>query len=253
VSRFRIDQPHLAPVVAFGQHRGDPVDAAELSLPALRRRFRSPPDWTPEAIEDRVLPPGTPERPAAVLIPLLTRGEGLAMLLTRRSESLAQHRGQIAFPGGRIDPLDASAQAAALRETHEEIGIAPGQVEILGMLPRYRTGTGYVVTPVVGHVEPAPDLGSLRIEPGEVAEVFEVPLGFLMDPANHERRSIVLPDESGEPDDPGNRDARIRSRSFYSMPWRPADGRDAEYFIWGATAAMLRNFYRFLAAASGAR
>ena len=240
-SRYRIEDPRQMPVVPFGFEPGASVPASVYSPPALRRRFASPPVWVPELLEDRPVDPLQLARPAAVLIALMDRPEGMSMLLTRRSEHLKSHRGQIAFPGGRVDASDASAIAAALRETHEEVGIPPSIVEVLGTLPEYLTGSGYRITPVVGRVDPAPALDRLRLEPAEVAEVFEVPLAFLMDPANHQRRlaSWVEDGVSG-------------SRSFLAMPWQaPAeDIRFAlpEYFIWGATAAMLRNLYRFLSA-----
>lgn len=241
MSRTRIEHPQAMPIVDDGRHRGDPVAPADLELAALRRRFAAPPAWTPELHEDRQLEPEVIARPAAVLIPLISRQGGLTLLLTRRSDLLVQHRGQIAFPGGRIDPGDLSPVDAALRETHEEVGIARDQVEILGALPQYRTGTGYVITPIVGHVDPAPDIAQLKIERDEVAEVFEVPLWFLMDPANHQQRAVAWPDAAAG-------DAAAAVRRFYAMPWRPLPDGEAEYFIWGATAAMLRNLYRFLAA-----
>ncbi len=209
---------------------------------ALRRRFSRPPPWTPELFEDRPHDPVVGLRPAAVLIGFLQREDGVALLLTRRSERLVSHRGQIAFPGGRVDASDASPIDAALRETHEEVGIAPGRIEVLGTLPEYRTGSGYRITPVVGLIEPAPVLAELVIEPGEVAEVFEVPARFLMDPGNHQRRMASWVEEGV-----------ATSRSFLAMPWQTAfdaagPPTSREYFIWGATAAILRNLYRFLAA-----
>jgi len=205
------------------------VPAERLTPLALRSRFSHPPDWTPEHIDDRFrLDTATP-RAAAVLIPLVMRIEGLSVLLTERTAHLSSHAGQVAFPGGRTEPTDASPVATALRETEEEIGLARVHVEIIGQLPQYITGSGFAVTPVVGLVEPE---HTLRIDDNEVAEIFEVPLAFLTDPANHQRRVYAWDDGA--------------QRSFLAMPWRRPDGR--EHFIWGVTAAMLRNLYRFLSA-----
>lgn len=167
-------------------------------------------------------PQRPPLRAAAVLIPIVDRPEGPSFLLTRRSDSLVRHTGQIAFPGGRLDPGEGVVEAA-LREADEEVGLKAGFVEPLGLSDRYETVTGFVVTPVVGWVRAGFDL---RADPAEVAEVFEVPWAFLMDPANHRRDSY---DRDG---------AR---RWFWAMPWPEAGG--AERYIWGATAGMLRALY----------
>ena len=153
-------------------------------------------------------------RPAAVLVPLVNREEGLTVLLTQRSANLPDHPGQISFPGGRIEPEDADADAAALREANEEIGLPGPRVTLLGRLADYETVTGYRVTPVVGWVEPpfpvVPD-------PVEVADVFEVPLAFLLDPANQQRHFRMQ---------------GLVRRDFWAIPY-------GERYIWGATAAML--------------
>jgi 8-oxo-dGTP pyrophosphatase MutT (NUDIX family) len=174
------------------------------------------------------------ERPAAaasVLIPLVARDE-VTVLLTQRTDHLTDHPGQISFPGGRVEDGDADATATALREAEEEIGLERFRIDVLGSLPTYTTGTGFIVTPVVGLVRPG---FVLRPDANEVAEVFEVPLAFLMDPSNHQRHAV----EFG-----GAR------REFLSIPWQGTNalGQARRYFIWGATAAMLRNFYRFLSA-----
>ena len=168
---------------------------------------------------------------AAVLVAVVLRHEP-TVLLTQRTDHLTDHPSQISFPGGRTEPGDADAAATALREAHEEIGLEAFEVEVLGALPTYTTGTGFIVTPVVGLVQPGV---RLRAAPFEVAEVFEVPLAWLMNPANHQRHAVEM--------------AGAR-REFISIPWQGADaqGRPRRYFIWGATAAMLRNLYRFLAA-----
>lgn len=217
--------------------RAPALPAERLTIGELRARFARPRYWKPEFIDDSFHVEGAVMRPAAVLIPLIERPGGVVLLLTLRSESLLSHSGQVAFPGGRVDDTDASVVDAALRETREEIGIESDAIEVLGEMPEYQTGTGYVITPVVGLVDPAVSVATLKPEPAEVAEVFEVPLAFLMDPANHQRRLFSWKQDDVE-----------FQRSFFTMPWRPDPALPQEYFIWGATAAMLRNLYRFLAA-----
>jgi 8-oxo-dGTP pyrophosphatase MutT (NUDIX family) len=158
-------------------------------------------------------------KPAAVLCPIVMRPEGETFLLTRRSETLRKHTGQIAFPGGRCDPGETVVETA-LREAEEEIGLERSFVEVAGLLTPYETVTGYLVTPVVGFVKPG---FSLTINPDEVAEAFEAPFAFLMDEANHLR-------QFREPTGGGER------RYFYAMPFE-------DYYIWGATAGMLRGFF----------
>lgn len=161
-------------------------------------------------------------RPAAVLVPVVHRpGEGLSVLFTRRTAHLNDHAGQISFPGGRSEPEDGTPAATALRETEEEIGLARAHVEVLGSLSEYTTVTAYRVTPVVGLVS-APFV--IQPDSFEVAEVFEVPLEFLLDPANHQRNTVLQ---------------KGWQREYYAVPYR-------DYYIWGATAGMLMNFYNFL-------
>jgi 8-oxo-dGTP pyrophosphatase MutT (NUDIX family) len=155
---------------------------------------------------------------AAVLVPLIVREHGLNVLLTRRSSDLPTHAGQIAFPGGRCEDSDADVGATALREAHEEVGLDPSHVTLLGVSDAYETVTRFAVTPVVGLVDPA---ATLRPDPREVAEIFEVPLSFLMDPANHV---------------PQSREYEGVARRFYAMPY-------GDYYVWGATAGMLRALY----------
>ncbi len=157
-----------------------------------------------------------PLTPAAVLFPIVLRDGGQTVLLTQRTAHLKDHPGQISFPGGRVEEEDASPVHTALRETEEEIGLDQGRVEIVGFLPEYRTGTGFRVTPVVGLVTPP---FHVHPDPFEVAEVFEVPLAFLLDPVNHQRHSLHY---------------RGALRQYFAMPY-------GDYFIWGATAGMIRS------------
>jgi 8-oxo-dGTP pyrophosphatase MutT (NUDIX family) len=160
---------------------------------------------------------------AAVLVPIVMRETGLTVLLTRRTEHLRDHAGQISFPGGRREDTDQSAEETALREADEEVGLIPAQVEVIGQLPEYRTGTGFLVTPVVGLVRPPLNL---RLDDFEVAEAFETPLDFLLDPANHRRHQLKIRGDWHE---------------YWAMPWQG-------YYIWGATAGMLVSLYRFVLA-----
>jgi 8-oxo-dGTP pyrophosphatase MutT (NUDIX family) len=217
----------LDPEFADAALRGAAVAAARLTPSALRERFAAPPAWLPETSTDgRLFYVDHPPRAAAVLVPLIVRAHGVSVLLTERTSHLYEHAGQISFPGGRVEDADPGPSATALRESHEEIGLAPDRVDIIGTLPKYLTASSYLVTPVVGLVERPFEL---RLDAFEVAEAFEVPLAFLMDPINHERRRIEVAD--------------VR-RTFYAMPYTAA----RRYFIWGATAAMLRNLYRLLSA-----
>jgi len=215
--------PEQLPVDAIA---GEAAVPGERLNPAwLRSRFTHPPaDWGMECVDEFgvVIARAAPIR-AAVLVALVQRPAGLTLLLTRRTAHLSSHAGQIAFPGGRSEDVDASPTMTALREAQEEVGLAPEHVEVIGSMPDYHTGTGYIVTPIVALVAPP---FSLRADPAEVAEIFEVPLAFLMDGAHHQRLSAELP--SGR-------------RSFYAMPYE-------KFFIWGATAGMLRNLFHFLRA-----
>jgi 8-oxo-dGTP pyrophosphatase MutT (NUDIX family) len=214
--------------VCFGQPK---VATHFLEPLGLKDRFRSPPPWEPEITDEnrhviaadiiRNRQAAGKVTQAAVLIPLLLKSDGLSVLLTQRTDHLHDHAGQISFPGGRIDPGDASPNDTALRESEEEIGLDRQGVEIIGHLPQYLTVSGYSVTPVVGLVKPQAEY---VLDAFEVADVFEVPLHFLMDPANHQVR--VWESDQG-------------SRRFYSMPYE-------NRFIWGATAGMLRNLYHLL-------
>lgn len=187
----------------------------------LRRAVRgldappSAPTWNAGELVDGIATT-TPQRAAAVLVPLVRRGDALSILFTRRNESLRQHAGQISFPGGGIESTDADAIAAALRETHEETGIAAELVEPFGYLDCLDTVSGYCVTPVVGFVA---GHYSVRLQSAEVDEVFEVPLTFILNPQSLRRERILW---------------RGRERDIFAFDWQ---GRR----IWGATAAILKN------------
>ncbi len=203
-----------------------PSPAPDLGDPALHERMvgrldplhhegdrplTSDYDLSPNALPA----PLEPLTPASVLIALIPRETGHSVLLTRRVDTLRRHAGQIAFPGGRRDQGE-TVWGAALREAHEEVGLHPDFVSLVGLSSPYRTGTGYLITPVVGFVKPG---FSLEANPDEVADIFETPFSYLMDRSNHEEHERVLP--GGE------------TRRFYAMTH---DDR----FIWGATAGMLR-------------
>jgi 8-oxo-dGTP pyrophosphatase MutT (NUDIX family) len=208
------------PVIGVDSHL-PPVPLTLLAAPALRTRFAHPPAWEPEIYREKRFV-DRPPAPASVLVPIVHR-ERPMLLLTERTSHLSTHSGQIAFPGGKRDATDVDAAHTALREAHEEIGLERGATEVIGEMPTYTTGTGFIVTPVFALVDPA---YRLTLNENEVADAFEVPLDFLMDPANHRRHAVEW--------------ANAR-REWFSMPWQ-------DRFIWGATAAMLRNFYRFLSA-----
>ncbi|MBV9827725.1 MAG: CoA pyrophosphatase [Alphaproteobacteria bacterium] len=190
----------------------DPVEAA-----AFRHAIRGDHDLNPG-----LTLPSTALRPAAVLVPLISHDAGMAVLLTQRTAHLTAHAGQISFPGGRIEEHDADAVAAALRETEEEVGLPRDRVEVIGRLDTYVTGTGFEITPIVGTIAPP---YPLTIDPFEVAEAFEVPLGYILDRRNHQRVE---------------RESAGRVRAFFILPY---DGRN----IWGATAGILVNLAEVLA------
>lgn len=191
-----------------------------LDLAELRRRLaaRSPLEFAVYG-DDGAGRIGTTA--AAVLIPVIAQAQGLTVLFTQRTQHLKSHSGQVSFPGGRAEPGDASAEFTALREAQEEIGLALERVEILGRLPEYHTRTGFRVTPVIGLIQPPLELTP---DPREVESVFEVPLSFLLDPANRQRRT---------------RELQGRSVGFYVFEYQG-------HMIWGATAGMLVNLNKML-------
>lgn len=201
------------------------VPAARLTPAELRARFAKPPQWTPELVAESRFSDRAPAA-ASVLVPLVMRDE-LMVLLTERTAHLSSHSGQIAFPGGKRDAEDADDAATALREAQEEIGLDAHHVEVLGVLPIYTTGSAFHVTPVVGLVQPG---HTVIANPDEVAAIFEVPLAFLMNPANHRHHAVQW---------------QGATRHWLSMPYQDSG---TERFIWGATAGMLRNLYRFMSA-----
>jgi 8-oxo-dGTP pyrophosphatase MutT (NUDIX family) len=160
-------------------------------------------------------------RDAAVLVPVVDHGEGASVILTQRTAALKSHPGQIAFPGGRVDPEDRDVEHAAMREAMEEIGLDASHIEIVGRLPDYVSGSGYRIVPVLSVVRPG---FRLTLNPDEVDAAFEVPLGFLMDPENHRRQSRKWNDQE---------------RFFYEMPF-------GDRYIWGVTAGIIRTLYERL-------
>ena len=217
MARLHFD-PELLPVDSLGGEEA--VASDRLRDEALRARFLNPPPWSPEiTVERLVRPMSGPLTEAAVLLPIVLREEnGPTILFTQRAAHLNDHAGQISFPGGRMESYDESPIATALRETEEEVGISRQHIDVIGSLPEYHTGTGFRVTPVVGIVKPPFEVTP---DPFEVAEVFEVPLAFLMDGMHHQRRTAEFV---------------TGSRTFYVMPYD-------RFFIWGATAGMLRNLF----------
>jgi 8-oxo-dGTP pyrophosphatase MutT (NUDIX family) len=230
-SQFIFD-PKEVPIVARDSHM-PAVEQSLLTPDGLRLRFAQEKQWQVEVTDENRAAlaregsvragRGNELTPAAVLIPLIMYENELKILLTQRTAHLHDHPGQISFPGGRSDPEDTSAIDTALREAKEEIGLPSDRVEVLGSLPHYLTITGYQVTPVVSLV----DAGH-AYEPDEfeVADIFEVPMAYLMNPHHHEQRMWQSPQGY---------------RRFYAMPYE-------NKFIWGATAGMLRNLYHFLKA-----
>jgi 8-oxo-dGTP pyrophosphatase MutT (NUDIX family) len=193
-----------------------------LDVPGLRERLkRTPPAFSVYG-DDGVGREAAAVTAAAVLVPIVDHPSGLSVIFTKRTSHLKAHSGQVSFPGGRAEPEDPTPEFTALREAQEEIGLAMERVEVLARLPDYLTRTGFRVTPVVGLIVPPLDLAP---DPREVEDVFEIPLAFLLDPKNHQRRS---------------REIQGRTANYYEIQYQ-------ERSVWGATAGMLVNLYRHLA------
>jgi 8-oxo-dGTP pyrophosphatase MutT (NUDIX family) len=200
-----------------------PFSADDFRLRAARQNGDMDTDYGDHRLNpdlrDLIVRPGL--RDAAVLIPVVDHGGEANVLLTKRTEKLRSHSGQVAFPGGAIDPTDASPEDAAVRETLEEIGLGAADIDVVGRMPDYVSGSGYRIAPVLGIVRPD---YFLTINEDEVDDAFEVPLSFLMNPANHRRESRIWQD---------------RERFFYTMPF-------GERYIWGVTAGIIRTLYERL-------
>jgi 8-oxo-dGTP pyrophosphatase MutT (NUDIX family) len=219
--------PRSQPLVQCAALPGLRPESTQLGF--IRTAFSTSVQWQVEPVFTRsfALDATMPSdiRRAAVLVPLVQRHSGLNVIFTRRAAHLHDHAGQISFPGGRIEPGDENLIATAMRETYEEIGIEPRFVNPIGTQPSFLTSTRFIMTPVIGELLPG---FVIRSDDDEVAEVFEVPLDILLDPHLHRLHQASLPD--GSP------------RYYFSITWQ-------SYFIWGATAVLLRNFYHYLAAA----
>lgn len=226
-SKIPYFDPRAVPALGFDSHM-PAVPAQALDAQALRARFAHPPIWTPEVRNEPSFSDRAPAQ-AAVLVALVMHDEP-TLLLTQRTANLSTHSGQIAFAGGKVDAEDANEAATALREALEEIALGSEHCEVLGNLPSYTTGSAFHITPVVALVQPG---FTLVANPGEVDAVFEIPLAFLMNPAHHARHHIIW--EGAQ-------------REWFSMHWRGTSVAPADWFVWGATAGMLRNLYCFLSA-----
>ncbi|HLS50953.1 MAG TPA: CoA pyrophosphatase [Burkholderiaceae bacterium] len=221
--------PEKQPVITTSK-RLPALDERVLQLGFIQKAFNSSVHWNVEPVFSRSFQADDLQLanivPAAVLFPLVQRESGLHVLFTRRASHLYDHAGQICFPGGRIEDTDPDAIAAALRETEEETGISRKYMEYIGSQPSFLTSTRFTMKPIIGYIKPGFEV---RPDSFEVAEVFEVPLSHLMNPEHHSLHRANLP--AGD------------HRFYFSISWQ-------SYFIWGATAALIRNFYHYLKAAS---
>jgi 8-oxo-dGTP pyrophosphatase MutT (NUDIX family) len=224
MSKLPAFDPQQVPVFQVDTHLAA-VPVQHLTPTALQARFANPPVWQPELVRERQFMDRAPAQ-AAVLMGVVMRDEP-TVLLTQRPAHMSTHAGQIAFAGGKCDEGDVDVAATALREAQEEVGLDICHVQVLGTLPEYVTGSAFYVTPVVALISPAM---TLQLNTQEVSDAFEVPLAFLMNPAHHRWHRYEF---------------EGITREWLSMPYQ--DGEQLR-FVWGATAGMLRNFYRFLRA-----
>ncbi len=224
MSKLPAFDPQQVPVFQVDTHLVA-VSASHLTPQALQARFANPPQWQPELVRERKFMDRQPAQ-AAVLLGVVMRDEP-TVLLTQRPSHMSTHAGQIAFAGGKCDETDTDVAATALREAHEEVGLEAHHVQVLGTLPEYVTGSAFYVTPVVALIAPTM---TLKLNIHEVSDAFEIPLAYLMNPAHHRWHRYEFEGVM---------------REWLSMPYH--DG-DQLRFVWGATAGMLRNFYRFLSA-----
>ncbi len=224
MSKLPAFDPQQVPVFQVDTHLVA-VSASHLTPQALQARFANPPQWQPELVRERKFMDRQPAQ-AAVLLGIVMRDEP-TVLLTQRPSHMSTHAGQIAFAGGKCDETDTDVAATALREAHEEVGLEARHVQVLGTLPEYVTGSAFYVTPVVALIAPTM---TLKLNTHEVSDAFEIPLAYLMNPAHHRWHCYEFEGVM---------------REWLSMPYH--DG-DQLRFVWGATAGMLRNFYRFLSA-----
>lgn len=219
--------PRTQPIVQLPE--SDLLLPQTLSLEFIQNAFANHHKWQVEPIYAKSFPSDFSKyiqyKPAAVFVPLVQNESGLSMLFTKRTQHLQNHAGQICFPGGRAEASDKDSIATALREMHEEIGIEPKYINLMGTHPKYITVSKFIMEPVIGSLKPG---FSIAPDANEVDQVFEVPLSVLMDPNNHILHS--LPRQIGY------------EKFYFSMTWE-------QHFIWGATAALIRNFYRFLLSA----
>lgn len=224
MSKLPAFDPQQVPVFQVDTHLVA-VSTSHLTPEALQARFANPPQWQPELVRERKFMDRQPAQ-AAVLLGIVMRDEP-TVLLTQRPSHMSTHAGQIAFAGGKCDETDTDVAATALREAHEEVGLEAHHVQVLGTLPEYVTGSAFYVTPVVALIAPTM---TLKLNTHEVSDAFEIPLAYLMNPAHHRWHRYEFEGVM---------------REWLSMPYH--DG-DQLRFVWGATAGMLRNFYRFLSA-----
>ncbi len=219
--------PKKAPLLPPDE-RFQPLNASRVTVDFLTARLDGTLAQLPQT--NAHVPQNPLLKPSAVLIPIMQRESGLTVLLTVRSTKLRKHSGQIALPGGKIDPEDTSAHITALREAEEEVGLPRQNCRVIGCLTQHETGTGYEITPIVALVDPR---FTLRLSPDEVSDVFEIPLPHILHPQHHHHHELTWHDEQGS-----------HTRDWYGIP--SVDTHGQERHIWGVTARVLRHFYEYL-------